>query len=1817
MRLSVSLQCEFDDLMKNEYWKLITSLRSAEFYEIAKDRPTPLILDRSQDCSDKTEEELKENYLIYSFHPVENEAVQGSCEEFKKRKLISHNSIKTLSYQDVIKKYNRKLVIVGSQNLRNSYLMPKNIGLEVELSNSIMYCVLERIGRSRHYGELSSGPNSLNTILKDNQALHYLRSYLIKNRLICKQQLLFKANSKSSLNYLMHLPRFFKNYSDNSPDNLPRKIYNYLKSREDNLASLTDLMQFHHGTRKSLITFIKKHPIFVFDPKYSHKKIYPTDEKVKKDRFISVVYLRDPNYQFPVTPNDDDENEFKEEGLLDMSNQLFNVPLIHQVYQKIAESGSEGLSQQEIGNYFGLSKLTARSVMRRLKNKNELSFYTKDVGKQRFFKYIVKDAEIAAKQNVKNEIDRFLTNTSINTSNDDEKSPSKRSKKRKIEEIEEKVVEPELLTFEHVLENNLKVTATVQRVQCFPGYEGSALNINDDELKNKMSERILKRMNIIMEVVRNHHHVDLVQLVNSIREEESSLDVIICRKSIQKIASSIALAKQIQIFMIEMKSNVKNLNSFCFCDNSIKLNEEYWKPYIQQKIGIVFSFTSNEVLTPKIKTIIRNEKLTPENLKNFNFDSLNMAKFPKMQLFHEFMFHLIYEAQKQFQEIPIKKELNRWKIENTDISNHAEIEEEIVFCYQNELNWKTFVKPLKKRENCNEGWCVMNDITYRLPIIILVQMSTRNIEICKTSPEMIELISHPIKRNYPLYFLPEHLQKLFNTRILKNSCKINYEICKRLCLIGLLKFGPQRGKEIKNTFMFLNRNASLYDTTTSDPGYIAVSDKTYEKITFKFNSSHDVKDYWMKLQEISTSTPLNFRSISDGENEVEHEPSTSKLSLQCYLQPVEFDKVEEVDDGDIPGDRKGAGGLDSSFMSHIVRNWIVTKTKKVRKIIVKKAHERVKVIKRRFKRDMKLKREKIIGKKEMMKKKKILIDQVDRDILRRNKDLRAKWTESEDKTLFLTKVALKFMFRDENILTHNTIIRDILHYKSEKSIAKTSGSCLRRISNLMKKPSAKQKVALNLEELANNSETFLKYQNISERINQKYPPEKSSEMLKIAIVEFVNLLHKMYSDVSNSSLINNERLLQLPNQYCDIMQNFYIKRPKYQTFDGFSEVNSLENIEISTLQSSIMSLIHSFREKSISGRQALEIFQNLPENNVKTAIGNLRKSQLIAISKKERDKILTNPITSFYLSARYQHIMTLNIPVSTFNEIHQGILRLTQKPQKVKINFNSCGLVLLLAEMSSSKILKFSFEKAERLVTVDPNLKKNSNFEEISENYIQAQAIKKKGMRHVKLLTGEANDESFIFNEDPIEWFLKIDTKFLHIFCVLVNMKEFEDVSIKNFKLLETGWCSQNTCIFQDEMNFETILKEIAESFQIVVLQILESEIDSTNNDSVITKSNFIKYFDKFMEQSTENMPKKDIYKKTLMKNVTKVNTRRVLSKILDLGNSDLSEDSWISDYKKKSKRQDDAICDDEEENTSENFVHSKMCNQLKDLNLSSARVHDSFVVNFSTISAEIKENFTFPIYDKSYEEIENTILESSIWKIDDFKPSQHKYKDKNSESILKFIKSKKHLGATVDEILEKFSSKNHEIFDQLLSRKEILRAGVKDVRFVHNSNAKSWMITSYREKSDEPQAKKAKISTESASIMKERETIFIQPTPWIKIDGTLSREILNNWLGTLLIYINSHPGILLVDLAEKFNIIKIFELRNLCEILEQIGCVEMKFFDDLGIDIFSQYAGQNFGELKFVEIIEFFSIYLFCQQNHSQISHHVRKYSSMSEKME
>lgn len=78
-----------------------------------------------------------------------------------------------------------------------------------------------------------------------------------------------------------------------------------------------------------------------------------------------------------------------------------------------------------------------------------------------------------------------------------------------------------------------------------------------------------------------------------------------------------------------------------------------------------------------------------------------------------------------------------------------------------------------------------------------------------------------------------------------------FDSLNRLAFCGLIQMGPQRYKEKDQSFIYLNRRATLLDTKTSEPGYNKISKQDYSVLKFYFNSANDVDQYWYQMYFIS------------------------------------------------------------------------------------------------------------------------------------------------------------------------------------------------------------------------------------------------------------------------------------------------------------------------------------------------------------------------------------------------------------------------------------------------------------------------------------------------------------------------------------------------------------------------------------------------------------------------------------------------------------------------------------------------------------------------------------------------------------------------------------------------------------------------------------------------------------------------------------------------------------------------------------------------------------------------------------------------------
>ncbi|XP_042203426.1 general transcription factor 3C polypeptide 1-like isoform X2 [Homarus americanus] len=292
-------------------------------------------------------------------------------------------------------------------------------------------------------------------------------------------------------------------------------------------------------------------------------------------------------------------------------------------------------------------------------------------------------------------------------------------------------------------------------------------------------------------------------------------------------------------------------------------------------------------------------------------------KFVRMCELHKLLYYLVYgyggqeDIEQEEAWTTIAASSPEVQLQNEDLTSYPTI-------YFAELSWKMFIPPLPNHMNTEKGWAFVCDVLLRLPLCIFVRL----VSVSYTSGEIEEYLSHPLKRNLLVKYLPPHLRQ----SLLQGRRYVTYviDLINRLCYVGLLQYGHQIMKEKDQVFIYVNRKASLIDTTTSSPGYHQISaDKEYVRKEYYFTYLQDVLQYWYDMWTISMHTPLGGHNCMQGKK-ITIQILDRKPQIIESLKPRNTYEAPARDIGSIPGDGRGAGGLDSAMFAHLKRNWSST-----------------------------------------------------------------------------------------------------------------------------------------------------------------------------------------------------------------------------------------------------------------------------------------------------------------------------------------------------------------------------------------------------------------------------------------------------------------------------------------------------------------------------------------------------------------------------------------------------------------------------------------------------------------------------------------------------------------------------------------------------------------------------------------------------------------------------------------------------------------------------------------------------------------------------
>ncbi|XP_055079571.1 general transcription factor 3C polypeptide 1-like [Periophthalmus magnuspinnatus] len=442
--------------------------------------------------------------------------------------------------------------------------------------------------------------------------------------------------------------------------------------------------------------------------------------------------------------------------------------------------------------------------------------------------------------------------------------------------------------------------------------------------------------------------------------------------------------------------------------------------------------------------------------------------------------------------------------ENMSLSEEEEeVPQSEIKVYSEEEPWKKYIPPVKLHKDYSSGWVMLGDLILCLPLSIFVQVIQVNYKV----DGLEDYLNDPEKEHYLVRCLPARMKRqlLYKRRYIFSF----YENLVKLAYMGLIQFGPlEKFRDKDQVFIYVKRHATIVDTTSSEPHYWLVTeppDQPFERRHYNFNTAEDIESFWFDLMCVCLNTPLGV--IRSKRNGGETDPSFVRdRSVFVGMSYLIKGSLEVVDDGSIPGDGRGAGGLSSEFFAHLKRNWLWTnhllavkprhtgleaKDTKVRLkslcrnslqmvlqaegsampsyLTTKKSlitEEDIQVVEepacrkkqRMGGKQQKRKRQKkevvrVPRKKKEPKKRSLAHDERDHEALKQMTRQRVYWSLQEDSLMMLCAVAARLLnSKLKRPFVPYCVVRDILHKEFEKSRDKTSLAVGRRTRYILKNP---------------------------------------------------------------------------------------------------------------------------------------------------------------------------------------------------------------------------------------------------------------------------------------------------------------------------------------------------------------------------------------------------------------------------------------------------------------------------------------------------------------------------------------------------------------------------------------------------------------------------------------------------------------------------------------------------------------------------------------------------------------------------------------------
>ncbi|KAJ8917397.1 hypothetical protein NQ315_002421 [Exocentrus adspersus] len=1355
----------------------------------------------------------------------------------------------------------------------------------------------------------------------------------------------------------------------------------------------------------------------------------------------------------------------------------------------------------------------------------------------------------------------------------------------------------------------------------------------------QLSERVISRIRIILGAVYDKMICeDIFKLIKVVEEEElkqgykKKMD----RKSLARILRRLVDEGYVKIFKLFISNDkITKTQTFgchpsvCYTDTLIQsaCQQLKWKYFIgtakkttkanvpalqsniEERMQTQSPFNQSDVMN-SILQMTKLEKMKHKELSNKPCRGLPRRgygfkpKFVRMRIIHEFLFYLIYGCDRNSE--PLSQDEVEDLFESYCINVTKDDLKNIPSIYCKEISWKMFIPPLPHHADWMTGWALLCDVILRLPISVLCKIHNVRFEV----PELTETLNHPIKRFYLVKDLPESIREpvLFKRKYLFD---IHESIC-RLCWCGLLQFGPQKYKEKDQVFIYLNRMASLLDTTTTEPGYNKVSNKEYKKLAFFFNSPADIESYWFNTYGICLSTKLNAKL--GGQLVTIFDPQ-SRPELSKALRSKTPEEALQDDNGEMPGDKRGAAGFDSSLWSHIMRNWFwaTQKRRGVNKAVVGLRQEKLEKITptnlsydqlhtlsqsnkvflpkktgkqakakprkcvqmpvRPSKTTKKITRR--IPMRRKTKKRKYLIDHVDVTIVKKLGVQRIKWTPNEDKKLALCLAAniLLNAHPSKQVIPY-TVVRDVLHRSAPESRDKTSRACQRRLKKqVLKKYHYVKDNALNLLHLKPIGDYYTKLINdIKNRKSSNDTARITEAQLTVAFIILMSHLLK-HEEEALTYLQGNPAITNyLSEEQLEFTENNLITLDESAQKFKYRDAENDEEIKRDVLKSVIHSSLGCKGKPGVTF-QLFRIYQKYPDYLISESLDELRRGQAISFNrfvKKSQEHRWSAP---FQLSNLYIFSQSSTFGVTTSVEAYKTFLNV-QSDEKFldftqeTVASKKYGQLLGLNEFCTFwQQVEFKFYLPRTTVILNPHIKDHGEL--VDELALRWQSKLKKILQDnvdADIDQENENENSSKSQDADVASTSKEDAASDADHRRSFPLSFMDDNQTNPLNLtVETG----NSQTIDRLKTWVTDCMEADKERRSPSPEFIDgdnaSQVESARNDGATERCDSYDEVDKISTYSLrkaftrDQIPTLDEIKEGMLK-YTSTNEERIIPHITDLCsllNKDCSESNLSEEKLERLKSHfitqyaflEDLIVEDVDQLRNHYMV------EYIESKLQNRQLWDKITSNLEiSRPGSVSEVYSLLL---------RTCGNCDVDLVD---------------SIIKFVEEKEILGATAVQIKECFGQfcMLEATLQALVDTRIFVRVGICSVTFVHYTHQSPWIIETFTLSTDEQLVLEEQVSSQKdvreniEKQLQEKKLINTYMMPWIKVDGALNEDVFKTWLCNVASHCFDNPGISFVKLCEKFCYIKPVDIFYLLEILRDLGCIELLAYEGNEQSLFS-----------------------------------------------